>query len=297
MTARLLITGASGQLGGALAALAPDAAVLGRAAMDFDRPETIAPAFAAVRPDLVINAAAYTSVDRAESEREAAFRANAEGPGALAGLCAAAGVPLIHISTDYVFDGTKGAPYRETDPARPIGAYGASKRAGEEAVLAQWSRAIILRTSWVYAPWGANFLRTMLAAARRTGKLRVVADQRGTPSYAPDLARAILAIAARIAAEGWREDFAGLTHMTGTGETTWHGFAEAIFAEAARHGLARPEVAPIATADWPTPTRRPADSRLDCTRLRAVFGLALPDWREAVVRAVDAVFAAPAARG
>ena len=293
MRTRLLVTGASGQLGGALALLAPEAVVLGRAAMDFDRPQTIAPAFAAAAPGLVVNAAAYTRVDDAERERAAAFRANAEAPAILAGLCASAGVPFVHVSTDYVFDGSKGAPYRESDPPAPLGAYGASKRAGEEAVLACCPRAIILRTAWVYAAEGRNFLRTMLGAARRGVALRVVADQRGSPTYAPDLAAAILAIAARIEAGGWQDRFAGITHATGAGETTWHGFAEAIFAEAARYGFPPTPVTPIATVDWPTPTRRPADSRLDCTRLREVFGLRLPDWRAALARAMAALFAAP----
>ncbi len=184
----------------------------------------------------------------------------------------------------------KGEPYVETDATNPTGVYGASKLAGEQAVLASGARAIILRTSWVYAATGKNFLLTMLNAARKTKTLRVVADQRGCPTAAADLAAAILCIADRLA-EGWDDALGGIYHAAGSGEATWHGFAEAIFARAARHGLPCPTVAPIATADWPTPARRPPDSRLDCTKLSRVFGLALPDWRDSVDRTVDATFA------
>ena len=291
MRTRLLVTGASGQLGGALALLAPEAVVLGRAAMDFDRPQTIAPAFAAAAPGLVVNAAAYTRVDDAERERAAAFRANAEAPAILAGLCASAGVPFVHVSTDYVFDGSKGAPYRESDPPAPLGAYGASKRAGEEAVLACCPRAIILRTAWVYSARGRNFVRTMLAAARAGRALRVVADQRGTPTAAEDLAELLLDLVAKVDA-GAAEGRWGIYHAAGSGEASWLAFAEAIFAEAARFGVPVPPIAAITTADWPTRARRPADSRLDCGKLFDVFGLALPPWRESLARVVAALCAA-----
>lgn len=295
--ATVLVTGGSGQVASALAARAPAFAargqrlqVAGRPGFDFDRPGSLAAAFEAARPALVINAAAWTAVDAAESEPEAAFRANRDGPAALAALSAAAGIPLLHLSTDYVFDGTKGAPYRETDPVAPVGVYGASKRAGEEAVLAACPRAIVLRTAWVYAATGRNFVRTMLGAARRTDRLRVVADQRGAPTSADDLADAILGVTA-VLGRGWRPDYAGIYHAAGGGETTWHGFAVAIFEEAARHGVAAPAIEPIATADWPTPARRPADSRLDCTRLAAVFGVRLPPWRPSLGPVVDRLLA------
>ena len=207
-------------------------------------------------------------MDAAESNEEAAERANVGGPGLLASLAAHAGIPIIHVSTDYVFDGSKGAPYTEDDPTSPTGVYGETKLAGERAVLAANPRAIILRTSWVYAPTGKNFIRTMLGAARKTSTLRVVADQRGCPTAAPDLADAILAIADRLAA-GWQPDYAGVFHAAGTGETTWHGLATAAFEAAARHGLPMPEIIPITTEDWPTPARRPANSRLDCAQARA----------------------------
>lgn len=289
----VLVTGGSGQLAQALGAAAPGLVrVVGRPAFDFDRPETIARVFDAAAPDLVINAAAYTAVDAAETDADAAFRANRDGPAALAALCRDAGVPLIHVSTDYVFDGTKGAPYVETDPVAPPGVYGASKLAGERAVLDSGARAIVVRTSWVYAHTGRNFVRTMLGAARKTRSLRVVADQTGCPTAAADLAAALLAITARVRTEGWQHQFAGVVHAVGTGWTTWHGLAVAAFEEAARYGAPVPEVAAIRTEDWPTPARRPADSRLDCGRLAEVFGVELPPWRDGLRRTIDALAAA-----
>ncbi len=200
----ILVTGGTGQLASALAAAAtvPFCRV-GRPAFDFDRPESIAAAFHQADPWLVVNAAAYTAVDAAEKDAAAAYRANRDGPAELARLCEAAGIPLIHVSTDYVFDGAKGEPYVETDPVSPQGVYGASKLAGEAAVLHACTRAIVLRTSWVYAPAGRNFVRTMLTLAKTRDRLSVVADQKGCPSTAADLAAAILEIAARIAASGW----------------------------------------------------------------------------------------------
>jgi dTDP-4-dehydrorhamnose reductase len=283
----ILVTGGAGQLATALAA-AGDERVrrVGRLGFDFDRPESVAAAFRAASPSVVVNAAAYTAVDAAETDAEAAFRANRDGPALLARLCAASGARLIHVSTDYVFDGLKGAPYDESDPTSPQGVYGASKLAGEEAVLAECPSAVVLRTSWVYSPTGKNFVRTMLAAARRTNRLRVVADQRGCPTTAADLADAILAVAERL------DDRAGVFHAAGTGWTTWHGLARATFEEAARHGLTPPEGEAITTADWPTPARRPPDSRLDCGRLAATFGVRLPHWRDSLRATVDAIFAA-----
>jgi dTDP-4-dehydrorhamnose reductase len=292
LTQPILITGGSGQL-----ALALDAATttpvrrVGRPDFDFDRPDSIAAVFRQSDPWLVVNAAAYTAVDAAETDAAAAYRANRDGPAELARLCAQAGIPLIHVSTDYVFDGAKGDYYRETDQTAPTGVYGASKLAGETAVLASGARAVILRTAWVYAPTGKNFVRTMLNAGRTRDRLTVVADQKGCPTTAADLAAAILAIAGRIAATGWDNHYAGVFHAAGTGWTTWHGLATAVFEEAARHGAKQPEVAPIATADWPTPAKRPADSRLDCDRLASVFGIRLPPWRDGLTRTIDAIFA------
>ena len=285
----ILVTGGAGQVATELAQRAAVRRV-GRPAFDFDQPETIDQVFHAAEPTLVVNAAAWTAVDAAEAEPDAALRANRDGPARLAALCAAAGVPLIHISTDYVFDGAKGAPYVETDPTSPTGVYGRTKLAGEEAVLAAGGRSVILRTSWVYAAAGKNFVRTMLGAAQKTSTLRVVADQQGCPTNAGDLADAILAVAERVAA-GWRDEYGGVFHAAGAGSATWHGLALAAFTAAARHGRAMPEVLPIATADWPTPARRPADSRLECGKLRRVFGVALPEWEPSLVRTVEAIVA------
>ncbi len=289
----ILLTGGSGQLATALAAAATvPICHLGRPAFDFDRPESIGAAFRQANPWLVVNAAAYTAVDAAEKDAAAAYRANRDGPAELARLCEAAGIPLIHISTDYVFDGTKGEPYVETDPVAPQCVYGASKLAGEAAVLDACARAVVLRTSWVYAPTGRNFVRTMLTLGKTRDRLTVVADQKGCPTTAQDLAVAILAIAARIAETGWQDAYAGVFHAAGTGWTTWHGLASAVFAEAARHGARVPRVDPITTADYPTPAKRPADSRLDCAKLAALFGVRLPEWRPSLARTIDAIFAA-----
>ena len=300
---RILVAGGSGQLAMALDAAAAGFGLevrrAGRPALDFERPASIAEAFAGVAPSLVVNAAAYTAVDAAEDDAEAALRINRDGPAELARLCEAAGIPLIHVSTDYVFDGRKGAPYVETDPTAPQGVYGATKLAGEQAVLSLCTRAIVLRTSWVYAPTGKNFVRTMLNLAQRNDRLRVVADQIGCPTGSPDLAQAILAIADRIALEGWQDRHAGVYHAAGTGFTSWHGLAVATFAEAERHGVRVPIVDPITTEQYPTKANRPADSRLDCGKLEAAFAVRLPPWRESLARTVDAIFlgaSAPAPR-
>jgi dTDP-4-dehydrorhamnose reductase len=209
----------------------------------------------------------------------------------LARLCAEADIPLIHVSTDYVFDGTKPTPYVETDPVAPQGVYGASKLAGEEAVRLPCAKSVILRTAWVYAATGKNFVRTMLAVGKSRDRLTVVADQHGCPTTAADLAEAVLAIIARIDQTGWDPAYEGIFHAAGAGATTWHGLAVATFEEAARHGAKVPAVEPITTADWPTPAKRPANSRLNCTRLHDVFGVRLPHWRESLTRTVDTIFA------
>jgi dTDP-4-dehydrorhamnose reductase len=294
MTRRILVTGGTGQLATALSVQGGERIGLaGRPTFDFDQPASIESAFHAAEPWLVINAAAYTAVDAAESDEAAALRANRDGPAELARLCAGAGIPLIHVSTDYVYDGEKPTPYVETDPTAPRSVYGASKLAGEAEVLASGARAIILRTAWVYAATGRNFVRTMLSLGQTRDTLRVVADQRGCPTAASDLAAAILAIAGRIEASGWNDNWAGIFHAAGSGETTWHGFAKAVFEEASRHGAKVPSnVVPITTAEYPTPARRPANSRLDCTRLNAVFNLRLPPWRASLTRTIEEIFAA-----
>lgn len=287
----IMVTGGAGQL--ATAMEQEGGAVIrrvGRPAFDFDRPASIAEAVQAAQPTFVVNAAAWTAVDAAEADPEAAGRANRDGPATLAALCADAGIPLIHVSTDYVFDGNKGAPYTEADPTSPTGVYGATKLEGEQAVLAAYPRAIVLRTSWVYSATGKNFVRTMLGAAQKTDRLRVVADQRGCPTAARDLAIAILAIVARLR-EGWQDRYAGVFHAAGTGSTTWHGLAEALFQDAAAYGHPVPTVEGIATADWPTPARRPPDSRLDCTKLSQVFDVRLPEWRDGLSRTIAELLA------
>lgn len=293
----ILVTGGAGQLATALAQEGGDGVRrVGRPEFDFDRPDTLRRCMDAVRPELVVNAAAWTAVDAAETEPEAAMRANRDGPEALARLCAAAGVLLIHVSTDYVFDGDKGEPYVETDAPNPTGVYGATKLAGEEAVLAANPRSVVLRTSWVYSAAGKNFVRTMLGAALKTDRLRVVADQKGCPTSARDLAAAILAVAARLR-DGWRDEHGGVFHAAGEGWTTWHGLAEAVFAAAGARGGRVPAVEAIRTADWPTPARRPPDSRLDCGKLLRVFGVRQPAWQDGVARVVAELVGSEGGRG
>ena len=284
----ILVTGGSGQLATSLsdAAGARPLVRAGRPDFDFDRPETLASLLGRHAPSMIINAAAYTAVDRAETDADAAARANHDGPAALARYAAAKDIPLIHISTDYVFDGTKGAPYLETDATNPTGVYGTTKLAGEQAVLASGARALILRTSWVYAARGKNFVLTMLNLAEKHDRLRVVADQVGCPTAAPDLADAILGIVDAIRDGGWRDEFRGIFHAAGSGATSWHGLASAAIAEAACLGGRSPPIDAITTADYPTQAHRPADSRLDCGRLAATFGRGLPDWRDALARTV-----------
>ena len=289
----ILVTGGSGQVAQALGRLAPardmEAVVMGRPAFDFDNADTVLTAFAGRPWRYVINAAAYTAVDAAEADEAGAARANADGPQMLATLCALAGIPLIHISTDYVFDGAKGRPYLETDNTSPTGAYGRTKREGELRVLRAGGQAIILRTAWVYSDTGKNFVRTMLSAGAKLPKLRVVADQKGSPTAAADLAAGILDIIATIDRDGWHDRFGGIFHATGSGETSWHGLAVATFEEARRHDGPSPEVEAIATADWPTPAQRPADSRLDNAKLAETFGVTLPPWRDSLARTVDSL--------
>ncbi len=235
-----------------------------------------------LKPRLVVNASAYTAVDKAESEPEAAFRVNAEGPARLANICAAADLPLIHLSTDYVFGGKGSTPRSECDPIQPAGVYAASKAAGEAAIRDRLERHLILRTSWVYDESGQNFLRTMLRLATTREEIGVVDDQCGSPTYAGDLAGAILDIATlppAVLERGW-----GTYHVTNGGETTWAGFAREIFAEAGALGLKTARVRPITTAEYPTPAARPAYSVLDTSKIARTFGVRLPAWQDALGR-------------
>jgi dTDP-4-dehydrorhamnose reductase len=283
---RVLVAGHAGQVAravtAAFTAAGHDVNALGRPALDLTNHATIAAAMAA-GPALVINAAAYTAVDRAEDEPALARAGNATGAGWLAEEAAARGAALIHLSTDYVFDGTKGAPYVETDAPNPLGVYGATKLEGERLVMAAHPGAAGFPTAWVCSAEGSNFVKTMLRLARERAELRVVADQQGAPTFADDLAQAMLGMAPRLAAgEG-----GGLFHLTGTPHTTWHGFAEAILDGAARRGHPRPRLTPISTADYPTKARRPADGRLDCARIGTVHGITPADWRMSLARCLD----------
>jgi dTDP-4-dehydrorhamnose reductase len=240
-------------------------------------------------PDIVVNAAAYTAVDRAETDEAQAFAVNAEGPRILAEACGREGIPLIHLSTDYVFDGSARRPYRECDPIRPINAYGRSKAAGEAAVRLCQPRHIIVRTAWVYASHGSNFVRTMVRLAREREEVGVVADQLGSPTAAADIAAAIVQIARRIASAGKGLTDApwGTYHYTAHGETSWHGLAKHIFEHLARAGERRPQLRPIAAADYSSQTPRPAYSVLDCTLIEQAFGVARLPWQGSVDRVLD----------
>lgn len=250
---------------------------------DFDRPDMLADLVRRIAPIAVVNAAAYTAVDKAEDDEAAAFRANAEAPGVLAQACVQLGIPLVHYSTDYVFDGQGSRPYREDEVTAPLGVYGASKLAGEEAVRQAGDGHLILRTAWVYGGRGHNFLRTMLRLGAERDELRVVADQRGTPTPAY--------LIADVTADLLRDRAAprGTYHLTAGGETSWHGFATAIMEGAAERGLiARiPRVVPITTSDFPTRAARPAYSRLGVAKLEAVLGSTMPDWREGLASVLD----------
>ncbi|WP_340643376.1 dTDP-4-dehydrorhamnose reductase [Roseococcus thiosulfatophilus] len=290
---RILVTGKGGQLATGLAQSLPEAGfeaeLVGQPEFEFDQPATVEAAFAAIRPDAVVNCAAWTAVDAAEDDEAAAFRANALGPALLGRLTAEAGIPLVQISTDYVYDGGKPSLYTEADAPNPVGAYGRTKLAGEWAARAANPRTIVLRTAWVYSPVGKNFVKTMLAVGATRPELRVVADQLGNPTSALDLADAIAVVLARLRETGWRDDYAGVFHATAPDSVSWHGFAEAIFALAGASGGPSPRVHAITTAEYPTKAARPANSRLDVTRLEATFGARLPAWRDGLVRVMDAI--------
>lgn len=247
---------------------------------DFVQPDSLTALLDRLQPTVVVNAAAYTAVDRAEQEAEAAFAANAQAPGVIARWCAAHDVPFVHYSTDYVFDGQGSAAYREDEPTAPLGVYGTSKRDGEDAVRAAGGRHLIFRTAWVYASHGANFLRTMLRVGAERDALRVVADQIGTPTPA--------ALIADVTVQALQHpgQLSGTWHLTASGQTSWHGFAEAIFAEALAAGvLAKvPTVEAIASSEYPTPAKRPAWSVLDNRKLQQDFGIVLPMWQDGLKR-------------
>lgn len=285
---RVLLFGPGGQLGREILDRAPrhgvSVAAVDRAMADLTDADAVAAAVERAGVDIVINAAAYTAVDQAESEEALAHLVNAAAPGAMARACAGRGLPLIHVSTDYVFDGSGTEAWRETDPVGPVGAYGRSKLAGERAVTAAGGRSLIVRTSWVFSPYGRNFVKTMLSLAERP-ELRVVDDQHGCPTAAGDLADALL-VAARRMVEEPAGSVRGLLHFTGAGATTWRDFAEVVFALA---GGAAPVIVPVPTSEYPTPAKRPANSVLDCSRVETLLGIRPRAWRDGLAETLRAL--------
>lgn len=289
---RYLITGAHGQVGRELLArlhhrtgiqlLAAD-----RTALDITDRAAVFQAAQAFRPDFLINAAAYTAVDKAESEADLARAVNTDGTRHLAEAAQAVGAAFLHLSTDYVFDGTADRPYTETNTPAPQSVYGQTKLDGEAAALAACPKSIILRTSWVFGAHGGNFVKTMLRLGRERDTLGVVADQFGAPTYAGDIAAALLAITEHIAAQ--KPTGYGIYHFSGSPYVSWHGFAAEIFRRAEQQGILprAPQLNAIASTDYPTPARRPANSRLDYGKIRAAFGIAPSDWQAALNRLCD----------
>lgn len=293
---KIAVTGREGQVVRSLierSAGGPHQVVaVGRPEMDLADAASVEKAIADLGPDMVVSAAAYTAVDQAEDEPELAFRINADGAGAVARAARLAGAPVVHLSTDYVFSGTFEGAYDETMPTGPRGTYGRSKLAGEEAVAAANPRHLVLRTAWVYSPFGRNFVKTMLGLAQTRDEVRVVDDQRGNPTSALDIADALLAVA-----DGWsrqgRDGLSGVYHLAGSGETTWCGFAAEIFRVSAGLGGPSAKAIPIGTSDFPTKAVRPANSRLDSTKFARDFGYRSPSWRDSTAEVVARLVAAP----
>ena len=284
----LVVFGAAGQLGRALAEAGPPP---GWRLVQFDRDgaditdrHEVERALAGMEAGVVVNAAAFTAVDRAEAEPDAAFAINRDGAGIVATVAAASGLSLIQLSTDYVFDGRKAAPYGEGDPTNPLSVYGASKLAGEDAVRAATERHLILRTAWVFSPFGSNFVRTMVHLARERPLLQVIDDQTGCPTPAEALAAAVVTVAPRLLAARAGDAGFGTFHFCGDEPVTWHGFAAAILGRLGRDGCTLPVLAPITTAEYPAAARRPAYSVLSSAKLAAVHGVMPPDWRPALER-------------
>ena len=285
---KLLIFGTSGQVARELSERAGEAGfdirTAGRDEADFTKPDSVAQLADAARADAVINAVAYTAVDQAESDEDTAHLVNAETPGRLAEVCARRNLPLVHISTDYVFDGNKPGAYLETDPTGPATAYGRTKLAGEQAVAAAGGSHLIVRTAWVYSAHGKNFVKTMLRLGAERDELNVVADQTGCPTHAGDLAEGLL-IAVRAQLDGKARS--GIYNLSGQGSTSWAGFADAIFERAARTWGRRPAVHPIPSSAYPVPAPRPKNSVLDCSRFAASFGYSCPSWADSLDRVMD----------
>lgn len=283
---RILVIGTHGQVARALAERAAchgsTVVAIGRPALDLLHPSGLQDVLREAQGDVIVNAAAYTAVDQAEREPEQAEAINATGAGAVAAAAAALGLPVVQLSTDYVFDGTAADPYREDAPARPLGVYGATKWRGEQAVARACANHAILRTAWVYSPFGSNFVRTMLRLAGGRDEIAVVADQVGSPTSALDLADGILDVCRNLVAHPDEPSYRGVFHIAGTGSASWAELATEIFVEAARYDGPTARVRPIGTAEYPTPAKRPGNSRLDCSRLAAVHGVILPHWRSSL---------------
>ena len=288
---RIAVTGLEGQVARSLLERAPalghEVIALGRPAFDLaGDTEQIARAIADTRAHVIVSAAAYTAVDRAETDRAEAEAINLRGAAAVAGGARRIGAPLIHLSTDYVFDGSKPSPYTEEDPTSPATVYGETKRDAEVAVLAAYDNAAVLRTAWVYSPFGNNFVKTMLRLASDRNEIGVVADQHGNPTSALDIADGLLAVAANLIGSS-RPSLRGIFHMAGRGTASWAELAGAIFEASRRAGGPSAIVRPIDTKDYPTPARRPANSRLDCSKIELVHGVALPHWESSIVQVVE----------
>jgi dTDP-4-dehydrorhamnose reductase len=290
---RILVTGTTGQVARALAerARAHGASVrlVGRPALDLTIPSTVNSVIEAHGGDVIVNAAAYTAVDQAEVEPEIADAVNGAGAGLVARAAASLGVPIVHLSTDYVFDGQTNRPYRESDPVRPLGVYGRSKLAGEIAVKTANPESVILRTAWVYSPFGRNFVKTMLRLASAREEVTVVADQHGSPTSALDIADGILKICRNLLSRPQDKSLRGVFHMTGTGAATWAEFAAAVFSESRGRGGPSARVRAITTAEYPTAARRPANSCLDNAKLAAAHDVRLPDWRTSLAVCVGRI--------
>jgi dTDP-4-dehydrorhamnose reductase len=296
---RIIVIGKQGQVAQALVerGLGQQVGIvcIGRPEVDLTEPDTVARAIEAARGSVIVNAAAYTAVDKAETEPDIALRVNAGGAQAVAEAAARTGRPIVQISTDYVFDGALERPYREHDPVGPVNVYGRTKLEGERAVALANPRHVIVRTSWVYSPFGANFIKTMLRLGLTRRSIQVVGDQWGAPTSAFDIADALLHIARRLVAQPENTALHGVFHMTASGETNWAGFAAVVFEQASRHGRAPVQIEPIAAAQYPTPARRPANSRLDVGHLQNVYCVALPEWRVSVRACVSRLMSLPEA--
>jgi dTDP-4-dehydrorhamnose reductase len=304
---RILLTGVSGQVGGdLLPLLQPFGTVIAPTRSDLDLADTLSIGrfVRDAKPDWIINPAAYTAVDKAEGEPDLAYAINAEAPRALGEAAADLGVPVIHFSTDYVFNGAGARPWAEADETGPLGVYGASKLAGERALAASEAAHLIFRTSWVYSNRGKNFLLTILRLARQKEELRIVNDQHGSPTWSRDLARMVVHVMQKIAEEAAATTASiqdrlraaqGVYHAADSGETTWYGFAREFLrlAAEARHDVKLARLVPIPSAEYPTPARRPANSRLDCRRLQQVFGYTMPSWQGSLADVMEEVLIRP----